>query len=787
LALFNLPKRTTLSDKDILNKANSVRASNTITFKGGGNLVNKIASISNLVQTKLGKYKDDYDVIRNEPEKLHSYIDSCIKNGICAIDTETTGLDPMLDEMVGFSIYTPNEKAVYVPLNHISYITTLKADNQISIDVVAQEFQRLVEHNVKVIMFNAPFDIRVIWSHTGVRLHCYWDCYIATRLLNENEPSNALKALHVKYVEKTEDEAWTYGKLFDDITFSYIPIKDAYIYAARDAKVTFEYYEYQLPYLTIGTEECKLHNLEGPANVFFNIEMPVMDSFIDMEQTGILLDKEYSAKLSKRYHDYVNVSKQTVTDILNDLKPEIDSYRRSHINSGLEDPVNPNSTKQLSTIIYDILKVPIVDDRNPRGVGREILEQIDHPLCKAIVEQRKLEKLLSTYVDKMPEITNPNDGRVHCKFNQVGADTGRTSSNSPNLQNIPSRAWKLINGTKIDAGHDVRQMFRASPGNILISCDYSAQEPRITAHLSKDDKMVQAYKDGKDVYSEIAAIAFNKTYTECLEFVVDENGKKVLDDNGEPITNMEGKERRTSAKSIVLGINYGRSIPSIAEQLHCDTSKAQQIYDDVLNKFSGLKSFKEQSEANARRYGYVETIWGRKRRLPDMQLPYYEFKYKEGALPDDFDPLGDSNTSYSTEVPIDVCQSYTKKFLNASWKQKQQIKDELDKKGIEIIDNTKKIGDATRQVVNARVQGSAADLTKLAMIKLYNNQELRDLGFKMLIPIHDEILAECPKENARRCGELMERMMIDAAKDLIVPISCDAEYTEQWYGKSVEI
>lgn len=448
MALFNLPKRTTLSDKDILNKANSVRASNTITFKGGGNLVNKIASISNLVQTKLGKYKDDYDVIRNEPEKLHSYIDSCIKNGICAIDTETTGLDPMLDEMVGFSIYTPNEKAVYVPLNHISYITTLKADNQISIDIVAQEFQRLVEHNVKIIMFNAPFDIRVIWSHTGVRLHCYWDCYIAARLLNENEQSNALKVLYNKYVEK-ENEAWTFGKLFDDITFSYIPIKDAYIYAARDAKVTFDYYLYQLPFLTIGTEECTLHKLEGPANVFFNIEMPVMDSFIDMEQTGILLDKEYSSKLSERYHAYVDKSKKTVNDILLELKPQIDSYRRSHINSGLEDPVNPASNKQLSCIIYDILKIPIVDERNPRGVGKEILEQIDHPLCKAIVEQRKLEKLLSTYVDKMPEITNPNDGRVHCKFNQVGADTGRTSSRDPKQTAYWGLKIRLIQGRLI--------------------------------------------------------------------------------------------------------------------------------------------------------------------------------------------------------------------------------------------------------------------------------------------------------------------------------------------------
>jgi DNA polymerase-1 len=382
----------------------------------------------------------------------------------------------------------------------------------------------------------------------------------------------------------------------------------------------------------------------------------------------------------------------------------------------------------------------------------------------------------------MPKIVHKDDGRIHCRFNQVGADTGRTSSNDPNLQNIPSRAWKLIDGTKIDAGHDVRRMFRASPGNILISCDYSAQEPRLTAHLSKDEKMVQAYKDGKDVYSEIASIAFNKTYEECLEFKLDENGHKT------DITNVEGKERRTQAKSIVLGINYGRSIPSIAEQLNCSTEKAQQIYDDVLNKFSGLKAFKEESEANARKYGYVETVWGRKRRLPTMQLPYYEFEYEDGALPEDFDPLSsDIDETITGEVPQYLCEDYTNRLLNAkTYKQRKRIKDEIAAKGIIIKDNTKKIGDTTRQVVNARVQGSAADLTKLAMIKLYNNQELRDLGFKMLIPIHDEILAECPKENAKRCGALMEQMMIDAAKDLIVPISCDAEYTEQWYGEPIE-
>jgi len=270
-----------------------------------------------------------------------------------------------------------------------------------------------------------------------------------------------------------------------------------------------------------------------------------------------------------------------------------------------------------------------------------------------------------------------------------------------NMQNIPSRPWKLVDGTKVDAGHDVRQMFCASPGNILISCDYSAQEPRVTAHLSKDEKMINAYLAGKDVYSEIAAIAFNKTYEECLEFVLDENGNKT------DVTNVEGKGRRTQAKSIVLGILYGRSIPSIAEQLHCENEKAQQIYDDVLNKFTGLKAFKQDSEEMARRYGYVTTVWGRKRRLVDMQLPYYEFSYKEGQIPIDFDPLADEdNANISTEVPNDICEKYTNKLLNAKYyKDRKRIEEELDKMGITIKNNTKKIRDATRQCVNARVQG----------------------------------------------------------------------------------
>lgn len=549
MALFDLPKNrnSRSNDTKAINKSSSVKSNKTITIKGGGTLADKITSISLLVENKLGKYKNDYDVIRDEPDKLKSYIDACIEKGIVAIDTETTGLDPMLDDIVGFSLYTPGQKAVYVPLNHISYITQIKSNNQISIDYVTEQFQRLEDDNVRIVMFNAPFDIRVIWSHIKVRLHCWFDCYLAARLLNENEPANGLKALHKKYVEDDTGTAWSFSKLFDTIPFNIIPIKDGYIYAARDALVTYELFEYQLPFLELENEKCKLHQLEGVSNVFWNIEMKSMDAFIDMEQLGIAIDFEYSEKLSEKYHNFVDISKSNIDNILKEYKPKIDDYRRSHPNSGLDNPINIASTKQLSCLLYDIIGIKVVDEKNPRAVGKEILEQIDLPLCKAILEQRKLEKLLSTYIDKMTSIANPNDGRVHCKFNSIGADTGRTSSSDPNLQNIPSRPWKLIDGTKIDAGHDVRQMFCASPGNILISCDYSAQEPRVTAHLSRDEKMIKAYQEGKDVYSEIAAIAFNKTYEECLEFVLDENGNKT------DVTNVEGKGRRTQAKSIVLG------------------------------------------------------------------------------------------------------------------------------------------------------------------------------------------------------------------------------------------
>lgn len=187
----------------------------------------------------------------------------------------------------------------------------------------------------------------------------------------------------------------------------------------------------------------------------------------------------------------------------------------------------------------------------------------------------------------------------------------------------------------------------------------------------------------------------------------------------------------------------------------------------------------------ARELGYVETFWGHRRQLPDMQLPYYEFSYKDGYSCD-FDPLDDSSET-STDVPEDVVRSLTNRLLSCrKYARREELKEQIKNQGYRIKDNTSAIRKAQRKCVNSRVQGSAAELTKLAQIELYNNEELRKLGFRMLIPVHDEIIAECPIKNAKRCAELMSYCMIHAGKDLCVPLKCDTELFKSWYGKDLD-
>ena len=544
---FDLPstRSTTKRDQKLLNSAkpkSQVASPTAVRLKGSGKLSDRIAAVVSLVNQKFPN-KDEFLLIQDEKE-LSCYIDACVKNNGVAIDTETTGKDPILDKIVGFSIYTPGQKAAYVPINHRSYITDIKYDDQLPIEIVRKQLSRLIIHNIKTYWFNAPFDIRVIENNIGVRFRAYFDGYVAAMCLNSGEPEGqrGLKQLHKKYCWGNRGEALSFGNLFDDIPFDYIPIKTAYLYAASDAIYTWELCQFQSQYLEPDGIYYEEKNMQNLSSEFFNIEMKVMDTFIDMEQLGVSMDYDHAEKISKKYHDLESKMEENLRSVGEQYMDEINDYRRRNPACRLSNPINFESPTQLATILYDILKIEPIDPKKPRSVGGDILDNIDHPLCRAVSDIRAFRKVIKTYIDKIPATAKLYpDQRIHCRFNQVGADTGRVSSNSPNLQNIPSRPFVLSDGTKIDSGHDVRQLFRATPGYILMSCDYSGQEVRVTAHLSKDEKLIQAYKDGKDPYCEIASIAYNVPYDECKEF------------RSDGTTNPEGKARRGEAKKIVLG------------------------------------------------------------------------------------------------------------------------------------------------------------------------------------------------------------------------------------------
>lgn len=772
--LFKLPERAGRRQDAKIAKKSKTAIKAIPTVRGGNNLLARIAEIKMMVDKNLGKYADDYLVIHTESEFVE-YIDSCIANKVIAIDTETTGLDPLVDKIVGICIYTPNQKAAYIPINHISYKTGARAPEQIAESTAQDILHKVIAEQIDIIMFNAKFDIRVL-RHMGLHdIYCTWDCYLAARLLNENEESSGLKALHKKYCLDGRGDAFSFDALFKGISFDKIPIATGYLYAAHDAIITYELYEYQKKYLRLDAERKDIRDI---AWVFHNIEMPCVEVVADMEDNGITFDMAYQEKLSKKYNALLKEKEQAFYDACAMYEKEIDAYKIKNPKHKLSEPINIASPTQIAVLLYDIIGVGVVDKKSPRGTGEPVLAKIDNPVCKAILQYREISKLLSTYIDKLPECVNSDDGRIHCSFNQYGADTGRFSSSDPNLQNIPSH------------NKDIRKMFVASPGYVLMSSDYSQQEPKVMTQMCQDPKMIQAYKEGKDLYAEIAALSFNTTYDNCLEFRPDGT------------TNPEGKNRRSQAKSILLGVLYGRGVPSIAEQLGVSTKKAQAIKDSVFKGFPAIPRFEKDSLQMAEELGYVTTLWGRKRRLPDLQLDEYEFRWKDGVKPDDdlldFDDMNpplpfdeDGNPQKESdveEVPEDVQKYYLKKLHKVWGSQKRAIFEEANAEGIWIVDNGGKIADATRQCVNARIQGSAADMSKLAMIKVGNDKKLKEWGFRLLIPVHDELIAECPEENARKCAERFARLMSEAAESrLEIPIKCDVEITKAWYGEKVKV
>lgn len=757
MGLFDVGQRSNKqTDNKLAKKLKSKPNTGTVQLTGGSSLLDLVKTSVALAQKHLAKYADNYDVIKTE-EQLANYIDSILENGIYAIDTETTSLDPITTTIAGLSLYTPRKKAVYVPLNHVSYITGVKSKDQVETSVITQQLNRIKD--IKAVTFNGKFDYRVIKNQLNVKVNVYYDGYLAAKLLNENEPDGGLKALHAKYCQQGNKEAMSFTDLFQGVPFTQVPINTGYLYAARDAEITFELYEFQKQFLDLNSER---EDLRRVAEVFWNIEMPIVTIVGDTEDTGVKLDLDYCNNLSEKYNKLLEEKLQRFYSLCDMYKDEIESYKIKSKDNVLSDPINVGSPKQVAVLLYDVLKLQSSDKRKPRGTGEEILSEMKHDVCEAILEYRGVAKLLSTYIEKMPGELNSKTNKVHCNFNQYGAVTGRFSSSNPNMQNIPSH------------NNDIRKMFIADEGCYMLSCDYSAQEPRLTAHMCQDTKMIQAYKDGKDLYCEIASIAFGVPYDECKEFRAD--GTK----------NPQGKERRNQAKAIVLGICYGKQVPSIATDLGVTVKVAQDIYNRVMTSFPGLYNFMIESQGMARELGYVTTNWGRKRRLPDMQLPQYEFTV-DSSKNSNFDPLFDDLTTDFDLTDEEIIQ-YTNQ-LNAcrGWAQKQNLIESMEKQGIKVKENTMKIADAERQCVNARIQGSASDLTKKALFLLGTNEQLQQLGFELLLYVHDEIIAQCPKENVKPVKELVEKCMVDAGKDLSVPLVCDTEITEGWYHKPIEI
>lgn len=435
--------------------------------------LNQLKLIEEEVFRVLGRYRDNTMVIKTR-EQLSDYISDSISNGIIAIDTETNNsLQPITCKLMGPCIYTPGQKNAYIPINHIDPLTDQRLSWQLTEQDIKEEFDRL--DKTSIIMHNGKFDYQVIKCTTGKQLSIYWDTMIAARILDENETSAGLKQQYISKIDPTV-EKYSIDHLFKDIEYAKVAPEVFALYAATDPYMTYKLYEWQLSKFNL-PEHKRLFSL------FMGVEMPIVEVTAEMELTGIELDLPYAKRLSDKYHKIADSIQQEIDNQLAVYTNTIAQWRNSEEanfhpkstkpnkngeykyqkskNEQLSDPPQLSSPTQLAILLYDVLKLPAVDKEQPRGTGEDILKKLDNPLCELVLRQRGNDKLLNTYIDKLPKCIIPETGRLHAHFNQLGAGTGRFSSSDPNLQNIPSHEKAI------------RMMFRASDGHVLVGSDFS--------------------------------------------------------------------------------------------------------------------------------------------------------------------------------------------------------------------------------------------------------------------------------------------------------------------------
>lgn len=475
----NTRKNSKATNKEILGKLGKKQTNNAPIVPR--TIKDKVTLAESMSLDVFGDKLKDMALVRDK-ETISTYVNKCVDNGIVAVDTETNGLNRVDGEIAGICLYTPGEKGIYIPVGHKSYMTNIVLNNNVDKDFMREMFIKMNNSNIKYILHNAKFDLHILHWMIGVDIVPYWDTMIASHLLNENE-RHGLKALWQKYcaTESETQQAASFNTLFKGLEFNKIPPEIGYMYASFDPIMTYQLYQFQADYLELDGIYCKSRGLELIADVFRNIEMPLIKVVFDMEVQGVQIDTKLADKLKEKYTAYMNRAldsfKSKVAKLVEDGAFDTlrvkhpDKYTKLCVN-GMVD-VNIASNQQLSILFYDILKIQPPDPANPRGTGEDILKRMDSDLVSDVLEYRGMSKLLSTYIEAIPSKIAKADGKLHANFNQVGTSTGRFSSDEPNLQNIPSKKKKLHDGTVIDAGHDIRQMFIAGDGYVIVGGDFS--------------------------------------------------------------------------------------------------------------------------------------------------------------------------------------------------------------------------------------------------------------------------------------------------------------------------
>lgn len=391
-------------------------------------------------------FGDSPAILISSVEELHDYVTKAIEAGYCGIDTETTGLDRVHDTIVGCSLYYPGGVECYIPNKHLVPIFETPYRNQLTYEEVGRELHRFVITDTKLIFANADFDLAMIYKDYKVDLIpvCYYDVILAWRCLKEDEPKNGLKQLYSKYVMKGTTDPKKFSDFFSPKLFPYCRPEDAKLYAANDAKITYELFKWQLPYVTKSHPKCQKNHLEKLADLVWNIEFPMIRVCALMHRVGIYLDTDTANTLKSRYHKKLDKEFNTLADMVQEVMNQSDAMTISKSPFKTGKDFNQSSSPHVKYLLNKFLKLDVTSS------DKDVLTKLNLPITKQILKVRSLGTLIHSFVDKLPEVTGP-DGRVHSTFKSIGADTGRMSSADPNVQNIPSHAL------------DIRHNFRATP------------------------------------------------------------------------------------------------------------------------------------------------------------------------------------------------------------------------------------------------------------------------------------------------------------------------------------